>query len=232
MSYEPRGRMIEFMAAIRREPARLFTIAEVANVLHCKPFPSTVDQYLFAAVREGLVFRVNLRGEWLYAGSEISDAMLVASGRGPRDTSGVRVLASPFTDEDRERANSHPRAPGKAGFIPKGMTVPRAGSELHIPKFDGRAVQSAPSAPAPAAVQEEQQQPEPETPASPPVSASAAPVQEPDVEEEAEPEPFDARRWLDGDIDLYGLLETDDGAMRIPADKVPALLKLLGSVPT
>ncbi len=53
----------------------------------------------------------------------------------------------------------------------------------------------------------------------------------PSTDEPVEPVPFNGRRWLDGDVDLYGLLETDDGAHRIPADKIPALMQLLGSVP-
>ena len=75
-----------------------------------------------------------------------------------------------------------------------------------------------------------EKKPEPADPSK--VRRRAAPAPEPEVEAEQVPEAFNVCRWLDGDIDLYGLLETEDGAMRIPAGKVPQLLKLLGGVPT
>ncbi len=42
---------------------------------------------------------------------------------------------------------------------------------------------------------------------------------------------FNAARWVDGDVILYGLQEMEGGGVRLPADKVPTLLQLLGSVP-
>lgn len=47
---------------------------------------------------------------------------------------------------------------------------------------------------------------------------------------EAGPQPFRVCRWADGDIDLYGLAELDDGGMRLTPDMVRELQKLLGAV--
>jgi len=51
-----------------------------------------------------------------------------------------------------------------------------------------------------------------------------------DVPREAGPQPFRVCRWADGDIDLYGLAELDDGGMRLTPDMVRELQKLLGAV--
>lgn len=50
-------------------------------------------------------------------------------------------------------------------------------------------------------------------------------------EEVVEPVPFNAARWADGDVFLYGLEEMADGSHRLPADKVGMLLQLLGGLP-
>lgn len=40
---------------------------------------------------------------------------------------------------------------------------------------------------------------------------------------------FDARAWLDGDVDLYGLVELEDGGYRLTAPMASRLRRLLGA---
>jgi hypothetical protein len=47
----------------------------------------------------------------------------------------------------------------------------------------------------------------------------------------AEPTPFRAARWTDGDIDLYGALELDDGGVRLTPDMQRQLRELMGPTP-
>lgn len=177
-TYIPRGKMIGLVAALQAEPNRIFTAQDVAKLLDCAAFPSTIAHQTAIATQHGVVFKVNIRGDWLYAGSEITDEMLVASGRPPRSNVGVSISTSPFTAFEREKLVSDPRAPGPSGFVPPPMRPPRPGSE--IPRFLSTPVTTLPPAPAPTTTPAPTPRPTPRpTPAPTP-----APTPQPLIEQE------------------------------------------------
>ena len=45
-----------------------------------------------------------------------------------------------------------------------------------------------------------------------------------------EPVVFRAARWADGDVDLYGIIELDDGGFRLTPDMLKQVLALVGPV--
>lgn len=53
----------------------------------------------------------------------------------------------------------------------------------------------------------------------------------PEQEEPVEPPAFSAAAWVDGDVDLYGLIELEDGGYRMTADMVIKLKRLISWMP-
>jgi hypothetical protein len=208
-TYEPRGKMIDLMAALRAQPEKLFTLPEVAGILACKMFPSTVGQYISAAVASARMYHACVRGEWVYSLGEITNAALIASGRAPR-TGGLdaKVMAAPkYSVEERGQAAVDPRAPGPSGFVPKPMTPTRPSSEF--PRV---------AAASPAATQ------------APTPASTEAPVEEtiPEAVESAEEgTEFNATLWLDGDLVIYGATELEDGGVLIKKDQLAQIKRMV-----
>lgn len=216
MSYEPRGKMIDLMAAFRAEPQRVFRGPEVAAMLGCKNYPSSINQYIFAAVAGGIAFKRQVESGWYYAGSPVSDELLLKAGISVQVRPGNgKQVASQSTPEQIEAARADPRAP-KFGepWTPPKMTPPRAGNEAP------RAEAQAPAGPAPI------------TAAAPAPPAAPAPQPEAAAAEEDVPqEPFYARVDIDGDLELFGLVELEGGGFRIAAADVHRLRDMIAWMP-
>lgn len=206
MAFEPRGKAGLLYAAMKADPGKVvWSALEAANVMGIPR--AILPTYLRPTIDHGLIF------------VQVDDRRSFYS-------------LKPFEPGTPEKLMI-PTIKKPGDWVPPVMTPPR-GATGYVPRQSLpeplHQVIAPPPLPAVAAssVTDVEKTPEPADP--PKVRRRAAPTQEPEVEEEV-PEEFNVCRWLDGDIDLYGLLETEDGAMRIPADKVPQLLKLLGGVP-
>lgn len=252
MAYEPRGKMVELIAAMRAAPARVFKAGEVAAILCCKNFPSTIEQYIYAACAGGLVFKRRLDGAWYYAGAAISDELLDKNGiavPSPGANLGPRVMRSPgYSAEEVEVARSDVRAPKvETGWVPPKMVAPRgqAAPALDLGKrttsaatASGHEIPDVASTPESAGTAgPEQERPAVANEGDARVAsggraqlvAEEAPAEVPAGEAEAEP--FDACFWLDGDVDLHGLIELEDGGYRILAKDVRRLRERLAWMP-
>jgi hypothetical protein len=132
MSYEPRGKMINLVAAIQAEPERLFKAPEVAEILCCKNFPSTINQYVYASVVAGVIHKRQASNEWYYKGSPITDEDFDKAGvaRPANWSSGARSIASPaYSPEEVAAARADVRAPKTdPTWKPPQMTPPRGTS--------------------------------------------------------------------------------------------------------
>jgi hypothetical protein len=107
----------------------------------------------------------------------------------------------------------------RAPFVPAKMTPPRG-----VTGEVARAPLPAPlaaSIPAPILT----------LPKPPELPELPAPIEVPPLDEIEEEAEFDASLWLNGDLDLFGLVELDNGAYRVPAEKVARLRKLLAWMP-
>jgi hypothetical protein len=215
MSYEPRGKMIDLIAAVRAEPQRIFRAPEVSAILCCKTFPSTIDQYLYAAAASGAVFKRQVDGAWYYAGSPISDLLLEKIGVSvqPRNGTAKLVPTGKRSPEEIAASLAHPLAPKMEPWSPPKMVAPRAGSDI---PHRSAITQKAPPAASPAP------QPAPKD-ASIPNGA----VAEVDEHVDEEPVEFSASLWLDGDIVIYGATETEDGGILITKDQLARLKRLI-----
>jgi uncharacterized membrane-anchored protein len=91
-----------------------------------------------------------------------------------------------------------------------------------------RATPAPTASPAPRA--EPQEQPVMSLPASVPLEAVKREA-EPEEEEQEAQEPFDACMWMNGDLDLHGLLELEGGGHRILAKDVHLLRQRLAWMP-
>jgi hypothetical protein len=208
MSYEPRGKMIEVMAAVRAEPDRAFTLQEIAAILGRPPHPSTLAIYLHAALKHGSLHE-NI------------------------DEQGVSLFkAMPFRNGGRVNAPSAQVDPGASqvapAWSPPKMVAPRPGSDAKSPRLTPAAVAPAaeklpPSSPP--LVEEMKRAPEP----LPPIGDAS--IQEEvaaEVEEVTEEEDeFNAALWLDGDLIIYGAQELEDGGMLITREQLAKLKRLI-----
>jgi hypothetical protein len=251
MSYEPRGRMIDLMAALKAEPERIFRATEVAEILRCKNFPSTIEQYLYAASGSGLVYKRKVGADWYYAGVAVSDLLLTKAGVEVAPANGVgRLMPSPnYTPAEVEAARADVRAPKvDPAWTPPKMVSPRAQSEparAPLPEPMHRII--APPLPPVIDKSEEElgraivaQNQRVNTMLADRIAkvCTPAPTQapEPEVEQELEGEAesealdFNAALWADGDLMLYGLVELEGGGHRLDAEHVPALKRLLAGV--
>ena len=206
MAFEPRGKVAVLVEAMRAAPEKLiWSASEVATVMEVPR--GNLPAYLRASIDHRMVFQKVEDGRSFYSLQPFEPVtpakLLIPTMKKPGDW--VPPVMTP------------PR--GTTGYVPR--------QPLPEPLHQGVAPQPAVAA---SVVADVEKKPEPADPSK--VRRRAAPAPEPEVEAEQVPEAFHVCRWLDGDIDLYGLLETEDGAMRIPAGKVPQLLKLLGGVPT
>jgi hypothetical protein len=229
MSYEPRGKMVDLIAAMRAAPARVFKAEEVASVLCCKNYPSTIDQYVYAAIASGLVFKRRLDGAWYYAGSAVSDELLKTNGiEVPLSGSGTgpRLMPSPsYSAKEIEAARTDVRAPKvDPAWTPPKMSPPRG----ETPRVESRetiwppaATPQPTQAPAPAGMEW------PSVPADPPLPEEVETVDLTEVEDEEPAQEFDAAIWINGDLDLYGVIELEGGGCRILAKDVQRLRQRL-----
>jgi hypothetical protein len=241
--------MIEFMAAVNAAPQRVFSMKEVCEILCCKPYRSTVDQYIYAAIADGQVFKREVDGAMYYCGSPVSDALLAKIGITvqPRNGTGA-LIRTRRAAEEVEAAMAHVRAPKMdPTWKPPQMVAPRPGSDVKVPRVAPAAAPPPPQAKSLEEIESaidranegliaklrERPVPEPE-----PVSESRV---EPDHEAaeasilegagtEEEPEEkveFNAAMWLDGDLVIYGAVELEDGGMLIAKENLAKLRQLI-----
>jgi hypothetical protein len=217
VSYEPRGKMIDLLAAIRSEPERAFSMKEVCAVLGCKAYRSTVDQYIYAAINDGQMFKREIDGAVYYAGAPVSDAILTKSGiqLPPRRGQGGLIPTGSRSQAEIDAARSDVRAPKFDGpWTPPRMVAPRPGSDIAHVAEKPQELPSPPAAPAPAPVK-----------ASIPEGAGAE--TEEAAKEQEEAVEFNAALWLDGDLVIYGAIETEDGGVLIKKDQLDKLKRLI-----
>jgi hypothetical protein len=220
MSYEPRGKMINLVAAVQAEPARLFKAAEVAEILCCKNFPSTIDQYVYAAVAAGVIHKRRAGDAWYYAGSPITDGAFDKAGIAPPSnwSNGTRqIRTTPYSPEEVAAAQADARAPkADPTWRPPAMTPPR-GTSAPTESVE-KTVQ-----PAPAPIATRPPEPAPALADASITDGVAAEVDEQgEVAEEAETDAYVSCRT--GEIVIVGIDPDEDGRITIPADLV-ALIK-------
>jgi hypothetical protein len=200
VSYHPRGRMVEFMAAVRAAPERVFSMKDACGYLHCREYRSTVDQYIYAAINDGAMFKREVNGAVYYAGVAISDTLLSKNGIAvpARKGDGRMIPTGSRTPEEVEAALADVRAPKVDPTWSPPKMVPPRGAPVPTP------------APAPA-----------------PIEASISEGAGVEVDEQEEPDKFDAVLWLDGDLIIYGATELEDGGMLISKDQLGRLKRLI-----
>jgi len=244
MSYEPRGKMVDLVAALRAEPERAFTGQEVAAILCCKNYPSTIDQYVYAACAGGIVFKREVDRVRYYAGAPVSDLLLQKAGISvqPRNGDGRPIPAGKRTAEEVEAALADVRCPKvEPGWTPPKMVAPRAGSdniEAQLRAISEAAQDELGKRTTSAATAESHGIPD--VASTPEQAGTAGPEQErptvanegvareasggcaqTDEEEEVE---FNAARWMDGDVVIYGAQANEDGSFTLNAEQVKRLV--------
>lgn len=237
MSYEPRGKMINLVAAIQAEPRRFFKANEVAEILCCKNFPSTINQYVYAAVIAGVIHKRQAGGDWYYRGSPITDEDLDKAGiaRPANWSDGPRAIRAPaYSPEEIAAAKADARAPKEdPTWKPPQMTPPR-GTSAPVPSLAPTASPERPArldaalsfVPTPIATRA----PEPE-----PVVSDASTTEQAGAEvdeapaEEIEPDAFVSCRT--GEIVIVGIDPDEEGRITLPADLVQLIKRQIAWSP-
>jgi hypothetical protein len=213
MAYEPRGKVLEQIERMRAEPDRTWQASELAVAMNIAQ--GNVTAYLQAAITHGLVHRKLESGKSLFRITPFpADTWKPPSMTPPRGES--RLPAT--------RTEDLPRA-----AAPRPVPTPAPG-RVDPP---AREIETVIATPQPIKTKA-------------PLGAASWPLLPPDAQvrtgtngatietqpaaeaEEGDPEEFDAARWANGDVDLYGLLELEGAGHRIEAKNVPVLLRLLG----
>ena len=222
--YVPKGKVALLLGAMRAAAEPIWTAAQVAERMEIAQ--GNIPAYLQAVVTRGIMHRKLAGGKSYFSLQPF-----------PEDFTPPAQPASAALDIPKF---------GGSKWAPPKMTPPR-GATGHVPREPLpeplHTILAPVPSPAPATLPPPAPRPTPAPTAAPldvtwgkarrSTQIFCAPSTEPEHEEEeadAEPIEFTARRWTDGDIDLFGLEELEDGGMRLPAASVGKLLDLLGAV--
>jgi hypothetical protein len=244
MDYEPRGKVSEQIERMRADPNphRIWPGDEVGKAMGIPP--SNVRAYLAAALTHKLLYRQLDNGKSFFClkpfPTEKADEPLhIPTFKPPAMTPPRGDHRLPPTKVE----NLPPAAPPRPGppMPEPDRTAPsardlkvevaeqdhsHAGNEALLKKL-----QRSSNAPAPAPLGDASW-PLLSPDAQVKVGTDGTTIEEPPAAEDGESghQEFDAARWaVSGDIDLYGLVELENGGHRIKAADVPALLRVLGA---
>jgi hypothetical protein len=228
MAYEPRGKVKDLADAMvaDADPRRVWEQAEVAKVLGVPNYSSTVLQYTDSAFRNGVLFRRLVGGSCQFRLIPFDDPSApagpalesTANGWKPPQMVAPRGQAAPALDLGK-RTTSAATASGHeipdSASTPEPVEAAGPGQERH---------HNADQQPAGAGegcgeVANEG-------------DARVASGGRAQLDEEEPAQVFNACLWLDGDLDLYGLDELQDGGgHRLKAGDVLKLRRLLAWMP-
>lgn len=220
MNYEPRGKVKNLIDAMRAAAAErpVWTSVDVAAVLQTST--ASVPAFVDPSIRHGVLFRKLQNGRSQYSLQPFAPAATAApmsqmSPMAPRETTATGwngAVQFVFLTGKREAKLDEIRSGIAADMEPRGDRANRVLVDRlqgAMPQWTLTAVAPSPqptAPPAPAAAD-----------ASIPQAASAADVT--------------WNVWEDGDMDLHGLVELENGGYRMPAEAVARLRKFIAWMP-
>lgn len=209
MSYEPRGKVKALIEAMGSDPRRVWTSDEVAKVLGVASFRSTLLAHTDSASRNGALFRrMPASGELQFRliPFDATAANTTATGWVPPQMACTRPSAGAIAAQQvvQERVEPAGEA-GDAGAAPTDADLPACTES----QTDQKCLTAAPPAAAPA--------------------RPDASIPQGEQDEPADPVTWNV--WEDGDLDLFGLIELENGGHRLPAEALRRLRKFIAWMP-
>lgn len=237
MSYEPRGKMQNVLAAMREAPQVLMASDEIARLLDV--MPKQVASYTMAALDHGALYSKMVRGRMFYKCVPFTQTDVDAICAQPAPWSPPRMVAPrPGSDGPapiltkpaplaREPVQASDRNPGlgersTSAATASGHEIPDSAS---TPRADD------------AAVTGQERQPDAQVKSACEVATVHEVANEGDArvasagcaqpDEKPEAVEFTAAHWLDGDLVIYGAQELEDGGILITKDQLARLKRLI-----
>lgn len=229
MSYEPRGKVKTLIDAMDADPQREWTAADAAEVM--RTTNGGVHAFVARALEAKQLYRSHSNGRTVFSRKPFTEASCVSRLPAvPTTSTGWKppemVCTRPTAGTPAPAARSHDTVDGLAPDAPR--IYPDESREDALTKMAAAGAareaqercEPAGAAPAPAEAAPAL------TDASSPEPAGAS------AEEEAPHEqPLTWSIWDDGDVDLFGLVELENGGYRIQAKDVARLRRMLAWLP-
>jgi hypothetical protein len=232
MSYEPRGKVKALIDAMRAAASErpVWTSTDVAKVLETST--NAVPAFVDPSIRHGVIFRKLENGRSQYSLKPFPPSATVAPGA-PRETTATgwkppqMACTRPGAGTPAPGARRHDTVDGLAPGAPRIYPdEPRedAFAKMAAARQERRETAGDTENGRPAEKVQERQEPQP---------ALTIELDEPldDQRQEEDAEPLTWAHWDDGDLDLFGLVELENGGYRIQAKDVARLRRMLAWLP-
>lgn len=234
MSYEPRGKVKALIDAMSARPHVALAASQCATIMDV--MQSSLPSHLASAINHHCIFPITI-GQRRYYGIT-QGAQPLAEGGGtaaPRPTTATgwkppQMACTRPGAGTQVPARSHDTVDGLPPGAPRIYPdEPREEALAKMAAAGAAREATAPAQPASAAADASIPEAAGAEPAEPALTIELdAPL---DEQQQDEPEPLSWSIWDDGDVDLFGLVELENGGYRIQAKDVARLRLMLAWLP-